>query len=131
MLSAPVILFDGVCNLCNNAVLFIIKHDPKDRFRFASLQSTAGIRLVQEYGVPQNYGSVVLIENGRTYLKSTAALRIARKLNGLWPLLYLLMIVPPFIRNQIYDWIARNRYRWFGTNQCIRPTAELQQKFLG
>lgn len=128
----PVILFDGVCNLCSNTVLFIIKHDIGNRFRFASLQSPAGIRLMQQYGIPPTYGSVVLIENGKAYLKSTAALRIARKLNGLWPLLYLFMGVPKFIRNRVYDWIARNRYRWFGrADQCMRPTDRLRAKFIG
>ncbi|MCD2423403.1 DCC1-like thiol-disulfide oxidoreductase family protein [Niabella pedocola] len=128
---APVILFDGVCNLCNRAVLFIIKHDPRDRFRFAALQSAAGIQLTQQYGIPQSYGSVVLIENGRAYLRSAAALRIARRLNGAWPLLYICMLVPAFIRDRLYNWVARNRYRWFGSaGQCMRPTARLQAKFL-
>ena len=128
----PVILFDGGCNLCNNSVLFIIRHDPRDRFRFASLQSPVGTALIHQYGMPQTYGSVVLIENSKAYLKSTAALRIARKLNGWWPLLYLFMVLPSFIRNRIYDWIARNRYRWFGrTDQCIRPTDQLRAKFIG
>lgn len=129
--AAAVILFDGVCNLCNRAVMFIIKHDPKDRFRFASLQSAAGIQLTRQYGIPQTYGSVVLIENGRTYLRSTAALRIARKLNGAWPLFYSCMLVPAFIRDALYNWVARNRYRWFGSaGQCMRPTVRLRAKFL-
>ncbi|MBO9596187.1 MAG: DUF393 domain-containing protein [Niabella sp.] len=129
--ATPVILFDGVCNLCNRTVLFIIKHDPKDRFRFAALQSPAGIQLVQQYSIPQTYGSVVLIENGRAYLRSTAALRIARRLNGIWPLFYIFLLVPVFLRDRLYNWVARNRYRWFGRAvQCMRPTARLQAKFL-
>ncbi|MCF3111577.1 DCC1-like thiol-disulfide oxidoreductase family protein [Niabella sp. CC-SYL272] len=126
-----VILFDGVCNLCNRSVMFIIKHDPKGRFRFAALQSPAGLQLTRQYGIPQTYGSVVLIENGKAHLSSTAALRIARRLNRLWPLVYVLMLVPAVIRDRLYNWVAHNRYRWFGSaDHCMRPTDRLRAKFL-
>lgn len=129
--DGPVILFDGVCNLCNSAVRFVIRRDKKGIFRFAALQSPAGEQFAEQYQLPKTYTSVVLIENGHAYLKSAAALRIARKLNGLWPLLYLLIAVPTAIRDRLYDLIARNRYRWFGrTDHCMRPTPELQERFI-
>ncbi|MGJ7033526.1 thiol-disulfide oxidoreductase DCC family protein [Niabella hirudinis] len=132
MENGPVILFDGFCNLCNGSVQFIIKHDKRNRFRFASLQSAAGAQLLRQYALPQTCRSVVLIENGKAFLRSAAALRIVRKLKAPWPLLYLFIIIPPFIRNGIYNWVARNRYRWFGrASQCMRPTPELQEKFIG
>ncbi|WP_018627941.1 thiol-disulfide oxidoreductase DCC family protein [Niabella aurantiaca] len=128
----PVILFDGVCNLCNSAVRFVIKHDKKGMFRFAALQSPAGERFAQQYGIPPAYNSVVLISSGRAFLKSAAALRIARRLGGLWPLLYVFIAVPAPIRDRIYDFVARNRYRWFGrADHCLRPTPGLQEKFIG
>jgi predicted DCC family thiol-disulfide oxidoreductase YuxK len=122
-----IVLFDGVCNLCNGSVQFIIRHDTKDYFRFDSLQShnQKGNR------IPEDYDSIILIENGKHYYRSTAALRITRRLNGLWKLLYIFIIVPPFIRNAVYDFIARNRYRWFGKQDvCMMPSAELKGKFL-
>ena len=130
-IDAPVILFDGVCNLCNHSVQFVIKHDTASRFRFSALQSTFGQQQLDKYNFDKNkLHSIVLISNGKVYDRSRAALEIARKLNGLWPLLYVFVIVPPFIRNFVYDWIARNRYRWFGkTDECMIPTPELKARF--
>ena len=126
------ILFDGVCNLCNGAVQFVIKRDKKKYFSFASLQSGEGQKLSVQYGLPVNdFNSFILVENGKAYTRSTGALRVIKKLKGLWPLLYGFMIVPGFIRNAVYDWIARNRYKWFGKkDECMIPTPELKARFL-
>jgi predicted DCC family thiol-disulfide oxidoreductase YuxK len=128
----PVVLFDGVCNLCNGAVQFLIARDPADRLRFAALQSERAKRMLAACGatVPLP-DSMALIERGRVYLRSEAALRIARKLRFPWPTLYLLMLAPRAVRNAIYDWIARNRYRWFGRREvCMLPSPELRRRFL-
>jgi len=127
-----VILFDGVCHLCQGAVKFIIKRDPAGRFRFASLQSEAGSRLLQASGAHvESLDSVVLIENGSYYIRSAAALRIARGLRYPWPLLYALIVVPKGLRDAVYQFIARHRYRWFGKDEtCLVPTRELRERFL-
>ncbi len=124
-----VILFDGVCNLCNQSVQLIIKQDKKDYFRFAALDSDYGRMMVSKYQLTTD--SIVLIENEEAYTQSDAALRIARRLSGIYPLLYATMIIPKFIRDRIYRLIARNRYRWFGKRQsCWMPSAQLSKKFL-
>ena len=133
MSSQPaIILFDGVCNLCNGFVTFVIRRDPANRFRFASLQSDIARELLKHQpGAGQGLDSVVLIENGRYYQQSTAALRILRRLGAGWPLLYSLILVPAFLRDKIYAWIAKNRYRWFGQRaSCMLPSPELKAKFL-
>lgn len=133
MENHPILLFDGVCNLCNGAVRFIIERDPAGIFRFASLQSEAAKQLLGQFPeAPRDISTIVLIEHNRLYTKSDAALRAARHLPGAWPALYGFIIIPPAIRNIIYDWIARNRYRWFGKqDQCMMPTPELKGRFLG
>ncbi len=130
--NETIVLFDGVCNLCNGLVRFIIPRDRKGRIRFASLQSDAGQRLLQKWELPADIlGSVIVIDNGELFTKSTAALKITRKLDGFWPVLYALILVPRFLRDPLYDWVARNRYKWFGrTEACLYPTAELKQRFL-
>tara|TARA_R100000306_G_C4355599_1_gene132534 strand:- start:475 stop:888 length:414 start_codon:yes stop_codon:yes gene_type:complete len=130
--AKQIILFDGVCNLCNSSVLFVIKRDKKNRFRFAALQSDAGRRLAKAYGIDTaQTDSIILIEGQDCYAKSSAALRIARELSGAWPLLYGFILVPTSLRNWVYDWVAKNRYRWFGKkDSCMIPTASLQSKFL-
>ncbi len=127
-----IVLFDGVCNLCNGAVLFIIKHDKKDRFRFAALESELGEQLLLKYEIdPTKIDSIVLISGDTAYAKAGAALRIAKHLSGLWPLLYSLIIIPNFLSNAVYDFIAKNRYKWFGKKEsCMIPTPELKSKFL-
>ena len=132
MAAQSIILFDGVCNLCNAAVQFIIKRDHKNQFLFASLQSETGRLLVKQFNLDKNQmNSIILIENERAYLRSTAALRIAKRLSGPWFLLYAFMIVPKFIRDGVYNVISKNRYRWFGRkDECMIPTAELKAKFL-
>ncbi|BAO56258.1 thiol-disulfide oxidoreductase DCC family protein [Nonlabens marinus] len=126
------ILFDGVCNLCNKAVTFIIDHDPKDQFRFAALQSDVGVKLLDQHGIdPQEIDSIVLLENDEVHIKASAALRIAKNLSGAWPLLYAFVVLPKFLTNSVYDFIARNRYDWFGKkDNCMIPTPELKSKFL-
>lgn len=129
---SPVILFDGVCNLCNGSVLFIIKRDPQANFRFASLQSDFGQQQLLKFNRQATLESVLLIESGKLYDKSSAALKIASKLSGLWPLLSLFRIVPKSWRDGVYTWIARNRYRWFGKREaCMIPTPELKSRFIG
>jgi len=130
--QGAVILFDGVCNLCNGSVNFIIDRDKEAYFKFASLQSAEGTELLASHQLPADkLDSIVLVEGARYYQRSTAALRIARKLRGLWPLLYAFIIIPPFIRNLVYDFIAKNRYRWFGrADSCRMPTPELKNRFL-
>lgn len=119
----PVILFDGVCNLCSGAVQFVIKRDPKDIFRFASLQSDYGEKVLLNYQLGiKNYASFVLLDNERIYTKSTAALMVAKKLTGGIKFMYAFIVVPKFIRDFIYNIIAKNRYRWFGKkNECWLP----------
>jgi predicted DCC family thiol-disulfide oxidoreductase YuxK len=130
--DSPVVLFDGVCNLCNQSVLFIIKRDPGDTFRFAALQSGFGMRVLEQHQLDvSGLYSIILVEGDKITDRSTAALRIARRLNGLWPLLYALIVIPPFIRNWVYDWISRNRYKWFGKkDECMIPTPDLKARFV-
>lgn len=127
-----ILLFDGVCNLCNSSVNFIIDRDPKKHFKFAALQSDFGQSKLKELGFNQEeFDSLVLLSKGKVYRKSSAALRIAKKLNGLWPLLYIFILIPPFIRHGIYDIIGKNRYKWFGKqDSCRMPTPELKQRFI-
>jgi predicted DCC family thiol-disulfide oxidoreductase YuxK len=133
-----IILFDGVCNLCNGFVNFVIDRDPDGVFRFAALQSEAGRQLVRDHGAVSSTGgevallqSVILIEDGTLYRRSTAALRIARHLTPPWPLLYAFIVVPKAIRNAVYDQIAARRHDWFGQrDQCRVPTPALKDRFL-
>lgn len=127
-----IILFDGVCNLCNDSVKVVIKHDKKDVFRFSAIQSAVGVQMASEYGIDiSKTDSILLIDKDKIYAKSTAALKIARHLSSGYPLLYGFMIVPNFIRNWVYDIIAKNRYKWFGRkDSCMIPTPELKNKFL-
>lgn len=127
-----VILFDGVCNLCNSSIDFVVRHDKGRYFKFAPLQSSVGSALLKDQNIGSGYlDSIVLVENGKAYVDSSAALRVARKLDGALPLLYGFIIVPPFLRNLVYKFIARNRYRWFGKkNTCRIPTPEERELFL-
>lgn len=132
MENNPIILFDGVCNLCNSSVQFVIKHDKQKHFRFASLQSATGQELLKKYALPETiFNSFVLIKDEKPYLKSTAALKVAKEMNGLIKMLYAFIIVPAFIRNAVYNVIAKNRYKWFGKKEsCILPSPDLQNRFL-
>lgn len=126
-----IILFDGVCNLCNSTVQFVIRHDKHDLFRFASLQSETGRRETVRWHIDRKKtDSIVLIKNNRCYVKSTAALHIFKELPG-YGWMRMFFIVPVLIRDFVYDLIAKNRYKWFGKrNECMIPTPELQSKFL-
>lgn len=128
----PIILFDGVCNFCNSAVNFVIKRDKTSVLKFATLQSEIAKKLLATYNLPANdLSSFVFMEHNKVYTRSTAALRVCRYLNGLWPAMYGFMIVPKFIRDGIYNWISKNRYHWFGKKQeCMIPTPEIRAKFL-
>lgn len=129
-----IILFDGVCNLCNGAIQFVIKRDKKDVFRYAALQSEIGRQMIAERGIDTSKtDSIILVEPGVAYFtKSEAALEIAKEFGGLWPLLQVFSWMPASIRNIVYDFIAKHRYKWFGRkDQCMIPTPELQAKFLG
>ena len=124
-----IILFDGECNFCDASVQFIIKRD-NGTFHFASLQSEVGKQLVERFQL-QGIDSVVLIENERAYTKSTAALRIAKRLHRLWRFCYLLIVLPKPIRDSIYDLIAKNRYKWFGKKEiCLLPNEKDRARFL-
>ncbi|WP_442603058.1 thiol-disulfide oxidoreductase DCC family protein [Paenibacillus sp. KN14-4R] len=127
-----IVLFDGVCNMCNGIVQFTIRHDPKKQLQFASLQSNAGQRLLEAYSLStSDLNTFVLIDNNRAYTKSTAALRLIRKLNKLWPLLYVGIVVPRPLRDSIYSYIAHHRYKWFGQAEaCMVPTPDMKQRFL-
>ncbi|MEH6704406.1 MAG: thiol-disulfide oxidoreductase DCC family protein [Galbibacter orientalis] len=129
-----IILFDGVCNLCNRSVQFVIKRDSKDVFRFASLQSDLGKKLLAERNInPQETDSIVLIEpNVAYYTRSSAAIEIAKELEGLWSLISAFnYILPENIRDSIYNFIAKNRYKWFGKkDECPLPTPEQRRKFI-
>ena len=129
---SAIILFDGVCNFCNGSVNFIIERDAEKYFKFAPLQSEIGQKLLQEHGIDKTItDSVVLIEDGRAYIRTTAALRIARKLSGAWRFFYGFIIVPSFIRDVFYKLFAKNRYRMFGKQEaCMMPTPEIRERFL-
>ena len=126
------ILFDGVCNLCNNSVQFVIRHDKKNQFLFGSFQGQAGQRYLQQFNLPSGYfNSFMLLEDDKLYTESTAALRVCKHLGGGWKLLYGFIIVPKFIRDGVYRLISRNRYKWFGKKEaCWVPTPALKERFL-
>lgn len=128
----PVIFFDGLCNLCNSSVQFVINRDRKTKFLFASLQSEYAKNNLSNSLVDESSLQSIALKKGDIVLtKSTAALTIARELSGFWPSLYLFILVPKFIRDAVYDFIGRNRYRWFGKkNQCMIPSKELKSRFL-
>lgn len=127
-----IVLFDGYCNLCSGSVQFVIKRDRKDYFRFVSMQSEDARKILFSYKFSVNENnSVILIENFTAYNKSTAVLRIVKKLNGLWPMLYVLILIPRPIRDFIYMILSRNRFIWFGKkNNCFIPSEKSKLKFL-
>lgn len=127
-----IILFDGICNLCNRSVQWLIARDTKARFRFGTLQNAAARELVESVHVEQrDMGTVLYVKDGRVLDRSTAALTILKDLGGLWSLTYAFIIVPPVLRDAVYRWVARNRYKWFGQRStCMVPTLELRSRFL-
>ncbi|GKU83636.1 thiol-disulfide oxidoreductase DCC family protein [Niallia sp. NCCP-28] len=126
-----IILFDGVCNLCNQSVQFILKRDPEGYFSFASIQGESGQELLKKYQISKNLDSLLLIKDNKYYTKSAAALQICKHLNGFWKYLIIFKIVPPFIRNGLYDMVAKNRYKWFGKrDSCMLPTPDNKNRFI-
>ena len=133
MKKERIVLFDGECNFCDKSVQFIIKRDPVGYFKYASLQSDVGRELMQKYKIPDDVDSMVLIEGDRAYTKSTAALHIAKKLDGLWHLLFLFIVTPKAIRDRAYDYVAAKRFKWFGKKQvdaCMLPPPDIRKRFL-
>jgi predicted DCC family thiol-disulfide oxidoreductase YuxK len=128
----PVLLFDGVCNLCNGAIQFIIPRDPEGTIRFAPLQSTLGTRIQEQAGLStEDLETVVLVEDGVAYTKSDAAIRVGERLGGIYRLLSLGRLVPRGLRDRIYDFVADNRYDWFGRkDQCMIPDEDVSDRFL-
>ena len=131
-ISEPILLFDGVCNLCSSSVQFVLIHNKKENVKFASLQSEFASNALSNSNLPADYlNSLVLLEDGKTYVKSDAALRLAKHLNGLWKLGSIFLIVPKFIRNPVYGWVAKNRYRWYGKKDvCWIPEPKWKSRFL-
>lgn len=127
-----ILLFDGYCNLCNNTVQFVLTREKKPVLLFASLQSDFGRRVLAHFHIdPATTDSLVLIENNKAHVKSSAALRVSRYLKGLYPVGIAALIIPPFIRNAVYDYIARNRYKWYGrSDTCLMPKPEWKNRFI-
>lgn len=126
-----IVLFDGVCNLCEKSVQFILKHDQSNEIYFAPLQSTIGIELLKKYGLPNQLDGVVYIINNKAYIKSAAAFQLLKAFGWQWQGLRLFSILPIFITDFFYDIIANNRYKWFGKKDaCMLPTKEMKQRFL-
>ncbi len=127
------ILFDGICNLCNSSVQYVIKHDKRNQFLFAPLQSEIGASIIKEFHVDRSKTDSILLysENQGLSIKSTAALKIVKHLGFPRNLLVIFLIIPPFIRNMVYDFIAKNRYKWYGKrDECMIPTPDLKSKFI-
>lgn len=132
MQENPLILFDGICNFCHYWVNFAIQRDSKKKLRFTSLQGETAKSILPAHSItPGSLSSVIFIDNGKAYTQSSAAIRICKHLNGGWKLLYGLMVIPKFIRDPVYNIIARNRYKWFGKKeQCMIPSPEVRERFL-
>ncbi|WP_297805565.1 DCC1-like thiol-disulfide oxidoreductase family protein [uncultured Polaribacter sp.] len=131
--NKKIILFDGICNLCNDVVLKVIKYDKKNIFLFSSLQSKIGKEITDHLGIDiSKIDSIILYEPDISYdIKSTAALKILQDFSGIWNLFSILLLLPEGFRNLIYDYIAKNRYKWFGKKEkCMIPSSELKEKFL-
>ena len=129
----PIVLFDGVCNVCSRLTRFVIEHDPPPaRFRLAALQSETGRRLLREHGLPKDeLDTFILVEGDRALVRSTAALRLLALLGPPWSLLAVLRVVPRPVRDAAYNWIARHRYAWWGKrDQCMVPTPDVRSRFL-
>ncbi len=130
--SNNILLFDGVCNLCNSTVKFVIRQDKNALIKFASLQSSFGQKILLEHQLSNSrFDSFIYVKKDGILLKSTAALNLMKDIGGVWTLLYAFIIIPRFIRDFVYDMIAKNRYRWFGKQQtCMIPSAEIKARFL-
>jgi predicted DCC family thiol-disulfide oxidoreductase YuxK len=131
--SKHIILFDGVCNLCNGFMMFVYNRDPHAKFTFAWIQSKQGKQILEQLKMPtEEYDTIIYLKGGQPSYKSTAFLKIVNHLKFPWPVLWIGVIIPLFIRNWLYDLVARNRYKIFGKkNQCLLPTGDLRERFLG
>jgi predicted DCC family thiol-disulfide oxidoreductase YuxK len=131
VISLAIILFDGICNFCNSSVRFIIERDPEGIFQFASLQSDIGQQLLQKHNIPNTTDSFVLIEENKAYVESTAALKVCSHLTWPWKLINTCIIVPKPLRDRVYRWIAKNRYKWFGKqDSCMLPSQNIRDRFI-
>ena len=134
MSAQRIILFGGICNFCNRWVNFIIRHDKKGKIKLAALQSEAGKRILKENNLAQlidNMDTFIFIDEEKNYTRSSAGIRIAKYLNGGWKLFFAFIIVPKFIRDGAYNWLAKNRYKWWGKrNECMIPTQDVKERFL-
>ena len=130
--ESPILLFDGVCNLCNASVQWVLNHDRKGQFRFAALQSELGQQYLQQHGFDSaHFDTVIGAVGERLFLRSDAPLEIVRRIGGFWQLLYFFKILPRPIRDALYNFVARNRYRWFGRREeCMLPRPEWKDRFL-
>jgi len=130
--NKTILLFDGYCNLCHSSVQFVLKHEKNNELCFTSLQSPIGIEILKHYSInPNKIDSLVLIEKNKAYFKSSAALRVSKYLKGLYPIGFGLLIIPSVIRNWVYDYVAKNRYKWYGKkDNCIVPDENLAKRFL-
>jgi predicted DCC family thiol-disulfide oxidoreductase YuxK len=128
--NRAIVLFDGVCNFCNGSVNFIIERDSGGYFKFAPLQTETGREFIEKFGLSE-IDSIILVEDGKAYSHSTAALNVARQLDGLWSVFYIFIIVPKFIRDFFYKLFAKYRYKLFGKQDvCMMPTPEIRERFL-
>lgn len=127
-----IVLFDGVCNLCNGVVQFVLKHDKRDTFHFATLQSEAGQNLLRRHGLPtETFDSFVLVQNDQAWERSDAALQVVRHLGAPWRWLFVFVILPKRLRDALYNFVARHRYRWFGKKKaCLLPGPDIAHRFL-
>lgn len=130
--NKTILLFDGYCNLCHSSVQFVLKHEKKSEIYFTSLQSPIGIEILTHYKInPAKTDSLVFIENNKAFVKSSAALRVSKYLKGLYPACFALIVIPAFVRNVVYDFIAKNRYKWYGKMEsCLIPDEKLVKRFL-
>lgn len=129
--TRPILFFDGNCGLCNRSVKFILRKEKNQEIIFSPLQSDFAQHLLKEKNIIQNLDTMMLFQNGKTYLRSSAALRVTKYLKGLWPLMMVFLIVPPFIRDLVYNYIAKNRITWFGlADYCDMMTPELKKRFI-
>lgn len=127
-----IIFFDGICNLCNSSVNFIIKRDKRNKFKFAAFQSDIGKKLLEKHNYSnKNFDTLVLLKDNTIHTKSTAALLISKELNSFWKLFYIFIIIPKFLRDYVYLYISLNRYKWFGKkDSCMLPSPEVKSRFL-
>lgn len=130
-LNKAILLYDGECSFCNGAVQWIIARDPRQHVYFASQQGELGQALKAKYKISDELDSLVLIDEGKAYIYSSAVIRVSKYLHSAWPMLQIFALIPPFVRNSLYRYVAKHRYRWFGQQQaCLLPTPEIRARYL-